>query len=166
VNITEVRPASDWPELAQTRRRGRKSRATTDKQSVSKKLHGDFLHDIRMRRMPLPLCKGNGKELMFAKATMERRWTFDFAWPEYKLAVEIEGLVILPMYTKPNAEADRRFVVMGRHASPDGIKGDMDKYNAAAQLGWYVLRFEQDRVKNKTAIDTTMRVLASKGWAP
>jgi len=51
----------------------------------------------------------------------ERRWKFDFAWPELKLAVEIEG--------------------QGRHQTFVGFRRDCDKYNAALAMGWRVLRF-------------------------
>jgi hypothetical protein len=50
-----------------------------------------------------------------------RRWRFDFAWPEVKLAVEIEG--------------------RGRHQNVVGFRKDAEKYNTAIALGWRVLRF-------------------------
>ena len=50
-----------------------------------------------------------------------RRWRFDFAWPEIKLAVEIEG--------------------QGRHQTFVGFRRDCDKYDVAVALGWRVLRF-------------------------
>lgn len=53
-----------------------------------------------------------------------RRWRFDYAIPEFKIAVEVEGGV----WTG------------GRHVSPKGFLGDMEKYNAAAVMGWKVLR--------------------------
>lgn len=60
-----------------------------------------------------------------------RKWRFDFAWPEQQTAVEIEGGV----WTR------------GRHVSPKGFLADLEKYNAAASLGWSVLRFAADQVK-------------------
>jgi hypothetical protein len=53
----------------------------------------------------------------------ERRWRFDWAWPEHKIAVEIEGGI----WTG------------GRHTSPKGFFADMEKKNAAAVLGWRIL---------------------------
>lgn len=53
-----------------------------------------------------------------------RRWRFDFAWPAHKVALEVEGGV----WTG------------GRHVSGAGFVKDMEKYNAAAVLGWRVLR--------------------------
>ena len=116
---------------------------------------------------------------LFAKAAMQRNWRFDFAWREYKVAVEIEGLIPTNLWRAtldgPSpverggviinvVKCERLLVVLGRHATIGGIKGDMEKYNAAALLGWSVLRFEQKDVKPKHAIETTMRVLAERGW--
>ena len=96
------------------------------------------------------------RQLMFAKAALGRQWRFDFSFRDYWLAVEIEGLV--------PRRIGRETVAGGRHGSIAGIKGDMEKYNSAALLGWTVLRFEQNDIRPKRAIDMTMRVLAARGW--
>lgn len=58
----------------------------------------------------------------------ERRWRFDFAFPEQRVAVEIDG--------------------RGRHQTVDGVRKDCEKMNEAARLGWRVLRFPAtDRLK-------------------
>lgn len=54
----------------------------------------------------------------------ERRWRFDYAIPEYKIALEVEGGV----WTQ------------GRHTRPQGFLGDVEKYNTATLLGWRVFR--------------------------
>lgn len=54
----------------------------------------------------------------------ERRWRFDYAIPEYKIALEVEGGV----WTQ------------GRHTRPQGFLGDVEKYNAATLMGWRVFR--------------------------
>lgn len=66
----------------------------------------------------------------------KRRWRFDFAFPDRKLAVEIEGGI----YSK------------GRHTRPIGYIKDMEKYNAASVLGWTLLRFTPQQVKSGMAI--------------
>ena len=53
-----------------------------------------------------------------------RQWRFDFAWPEHRLALEIDG-------------GSGGF---GRHSRPSGMRGDNEKINAATLLGWRVLR--------------------------
>ena len=54
----------------------------------------------------------------------ERRWRFDYAIPEYKIALEVEGGV----WTQ------------GRHTRPQGFLGDVEKYNTATLMGWRVFR--------------------------
>ena len=55
----------------------------------------------------------------------ERKWRFDFAIPEMKIAIEYEGL----MSEK------------SRHTTITGFTNDSEKYNAAQILGWRVLRY-------------------------
>jgi very-short-patch-repair endonuclease len=73
----------------------------------------------------------------------ERKFAFDFAWPEQKIACEIEG------------GTDHR----SRHTSPEGYARDCEKYNEAALLGWRVYRFTGKQVKSMQAIDFMRRVL-------
>lgn len=54
-----------------------------------------------------------------------RRWRFDFAWPDRKVAVEIDGLV----------QSGR-----GRHQTVQGVLGDAEKQEAALRAGWLVYR--------------------------
>jgi very-short-patch-repair endonuclease len=53
-----------------------------------------------------------------------RRWRVDFAWPDRRVALEIEG----GAFTR------------GRHTRGGGFVKDMEKYNAATLAGWRVLR--------------------------
>ena len=73
-----------------------------------------------------------------------RRWRFDFAWLDKKLAVEIEGGV----YNQ------------GRHTRGKGFEGDCIKYAEAALLGWQVVRFSTQQVKAGTAIEYVKKFLA------
>jgi hypothetical protein len=70
--------------------------------------------------IPDPLC-----EYIF---TTERGWRFDFAWPNGKIALEVEGGI----WTR------------GRHTRGKGFFADMEKYNRAMILGWRVLRCSPD----------------------
>lgn len=67
-----------------------------------------------------------------------RRWRFDFAWPDKKLAVEIDGGVW----------------VGGRHVRGGGFIKDCDKLNEAAALGWRVLRFTSHHLTDAAIIET------------
>lgn len=65
-----------------------------------------------------------------------RKWRFDYAWPAQKIALEVEGGVWSG----------------GRHTSPKGFHGDMEKYNSAAVLGWRILRITPKSVGTLIAI--------------
>lgn len=54
-----------------------------------------------------------------------RRWRFDYANTEHKIAIEIEGGVFTG----------------GRHTRGKGFVNDMEKYNEAVKLGWKILRY-------------------------
>lgn len=66
-------------------------------------------------------------EFRFAEG---RRWRFDFAWPEQRVAVELEGAT----WTR------------GRHTRGAGFAADCAKYNEAVALGWRVLRYTADMI--------------------
>jgi hypothetical protein len=54
-----------------------------------------------------------------------RKWRFDWAWPEFLVAVEVEG-----------GTWNRGAHVRGGH-----YESDLEKYNAAASNRWLVLRY-------------------------
>ncbi len=53
-----------------------------------------------------------------------RRWRFDFAILELKIAFEVEGGIFSG----------------GRHTRGKGFIGDMEKYNTATAMGWKIIR--------------------------
>jgi len=70
-----------------------------------------------------------------------RRWRLDYAWPDHKLAVEIEGGAW----------------ILGRHNRASGFLADMEKYNELTMLGWSLLRFTPKQVRNGTAVMVIMK---------
>lgn len=63
----------------------------------------------------------------------ERKWRFDFASTDRKVAIEIEGGV----WNR------------GRHNRPSGFINDCEKYNEAAICGWTVVRLPEPMVNPK-----------------
>ena len=72
-----------------------------------------------------------------------RRWRFDFAWPDYMLAVEVEGGVW----------------IRGAHNRGAGFIKDCIKYNEAAVLGWVVLRVAGAMITNGVALEGLERMI-------
>lgn len=75
-----------------------------------------------------------------------RRWRFDFAWPEQRVAVEVDGAT----WTH------------GRHTRGIGYAADCEKINTATEIGWRVYRFTTDQVRNGTAVMLLKRVLTTR----
>lgn len=74
-----------------------------------------------------------------------RKWRFDYAIPEHKITIEVEGGV----WTK------------GRHTRPQGFIGDMEKYNTGTLLGWRIFRVTpNDLLKTRTLELIKQAVLA------
>ena len=74
----------------------------------------------------------------------KRKWRFDFAYPERKIAIEVEGGVFSG----------------GRHTRGKGFTADCEKYNRATELGWSVYRFTTQQVRNGEAIELLTRIFA------
>lgn len=74
-----------------------------------------------------------------------RLWRFDFAWPDRKLALEVEGGTW-------SAEESR-------HTSGAGFEADCEKYNAAALAGWAVLRVTSKMIDDGRALEVLERAL-------
>ncbi|HOS16259.1 MAG TPA: DUF559 domain-containing protein [Bacteroidales bacterium] len=67
-----------------------------------------------------------------------RKWRFDYAVPDKKIAIEVEGGVW----------------TYGRHNRASGFIKDMEKYNTAAEMGWRVLRFTPDDLLKTNTLNT------------
>lgn len=86
---------------------------------------------------------GPGIKLRLAEHQL-KDWRFDFAWPGYMFAVEVEGVT-------PQG---------GRHQRIGGYKEDLKKYHAALDLGWTVYRTSGALIKNGASIALIEKRLA------
>lgn len=94
---------------------------------------------LRADGLPAPV-----EELVFAPP---RKWAFDLAYPDRKLAIECEG----------GTHSG------GRHVRGKGYENDCEKYNEAQLLGWTVLRFTMGMINNGTAIEQIRRAHENRG---
>ena len=86
--------------------------------AIVKKMTRDqmFLLTLKARNIPRPV-----PEFRFHPI---RKFRLDFAWPEYKVGLEVDGGVWSG----------------GAHGRGTGIVRDQEKTNLAAGLGWRILR--------------------------
>ena len=94
-----------------------------------------FAAQIARAKLPAPQ-----RELKFHSV---RKWRFDFAWPDYMIAVEVEGGTFSG----------------GRHTRGTGFRKDCEKYNAASLDGWTVYRVTSGMITDGTAISTTQSAI-------
>ena len=102
------------------------------------KLEDALLFQLKAAKLPQP-----EREYRFHPT---RKWRFDFAWPERRLACECEGATW----------------VNGRHTRGAGYQNDCEKYNQAALTGWRVLRFTAAIIRSGMAVTTLERALAER----
>ena len=94
------------------------------------------------------VCRDSGLPRPVAELRFhpKRRWKFDFAWPEQKVALEVEGGVW----------------VGGRHTSGAGFVKDMEKYNEATCAGWRLLRVQPKDLLTMNTVGLLRRALLSQ----
>jgi len=78
-----------------------------------------------------------------------RQWRFDFAWPDLKIACEVEGASGM---MRPCRRCGHPNPAGGRHHTADGYAKDCEKYNAAHRLGWVVQRVVSRWIGNGIAL--------------
>jgi hypothetical protein len=98
-----------------------------------------FLAMLESEGVPTPTL-----EHRFAKS-LKRQWRFDLCWPEYMIALEVEGAI----WTQ------------GRHTRGKGYEADCLKYSTAAILGWRVLRVTYGMIERGEATDLVKRALSA-----
>lgn len=120
-------------------------RRTTETQAPVNAI-ANTLHD--MEDMP-----AFSRETQFAPG---RQWAFDIAWPTLMVALEYEGNT----WAQTNGEnAKSKF---SRHTVGAGYRGDVDKYNTAASLGWLVIRVTADMVRDLAYLDPLLTAIYTR----
>ncbi len=109
-----------------------KRQATAKRGKNLTDLEADLLRDLAL--LGMPVSDDDGHEIRFHPT---RRWRLDHGWRALRLAFELEGATF----------------VGGRHTSGAGFEGDCRKYNAAALMGWQVLRFTRAMLASGEALD-------------
>lgn len=92
-----------------------------------------FWDQCRTSGIPLPV-----RQFAFAKC-IGRKYAADFAWPDERLIVEIQGGIF----------------VGGRHNHGAGFEADLERNNLASSIGWKVLQFSPRHVRSGWGLELT-----------
>lgn len=101
----------------------------------------DFARQCQALGLPVPV-----PEYRFHPT---RKWRLDYAWPDRRLALEVEGGIWM----------------RGRHTRGSGFRKDMEKYNTLAIAGWRLLRVCPADVTDGTALTWAEQALTPKDAA-
>lgn len=74
-----------------------------------------------------------------------RKWRFDYAWLDQRVALEVQGGLF----------------VQGRHSRGAALLKEHEKLNAAAALGWRVLFVTPKQIANGEALQIAQAALSS-----
>ena len=96
-----------------------------------------FLALVKRAKLPAPV-----PEFKFHPT---RRWRFDWAFPDQRVALEVEG----GAWTG------------GRHTRGKGFLADCEKYSEAAALGWRIIRVPPSELATLRTVDWLTRALAA-----
>jgi hypothetical protein len=99
-----------------------------------------LLERIERAGLPAPV-----REYQFVP---DRRWRFDLAWPDRRIAVELEGGVW----------------IRGAHTRGRGYEKDLAKYNRAGILGWTLIRMTPRQALRPESLEMIRAALARGEW--
>lgn len=104
----------------------------------------ELLLSIQLEQAGIPF----EREYRFAPP---RRWRFDFAF----LEAPEPGAVFIPLAV----EVEGGVYITGRHTRGAAFEKDVEKYNAATERGWTLLRYTPRMVEDGTAFEQICRLL-------
>ena len=113
--------------------------------------HGDFpAHVLPEPDLGKPFCLDCGRAGEAHRFVPARRWRCDFAWPEHRLAVEVQGGLF----------------VQGRHNRGAALGAEYERHAEATLRGWRVLYVTAEQVEDGTALEWIERALAEPPQRP
>lgn len=141
-------------------------------QSTIKAKHGREQHSLcghlagQLEQVGAPEFHWEGHEEGEFRFCPDRRWRFDFFFPGYDMAVEVEGGVSSHRKGKAISKAGNEYHIQSRHLTPKGFEEDALKYFYAQLYGYSVIRVTSGMVSSDAAIGMTLKMLLARGWVP
>lgn len=125
------------------------------KKKSSAHAHSKAIHKLFEEQ--LKTLKENGIEYFPEYKFCERKWRFDFILGRRAsigdwVAMKVEHLMIA-------IEIQGAIWIQGGHSRGSGYMRDIEKHNEATLLGWRILKFTPEQVKNGEAIKFIKRLL-------
>jgi hypothetical protein len=119
-------------------------------------------------------------EYAFAKA-LGRNWRFDWCWPDFKIALEVEGGMFggrvinvgVGAFEYRTIRGQKQHVPVaahsivrlgGRHNTGAGLVADVLKYSHAAILGWCVVRVTTTMVRDREVASLLTLAFRHRGY--
>ena len=117
-------------------------------------LENELMFQIKVHQLEMPILEyrfaaysvglGSGLRTRLKRAQL-KDWRFDFAWPEFMFAVEVEGIT----------------PAGGRHQTIKGFNADLKKYHHAQRLGWTVYRTGRELIRDGQAIQIIKGIISN-----
>lgn len=105
-------------------------------EGVQSDLEAALLYYLRVGGLPAPVTQ--------YKAVEGRRFVWDFAYPDRRLLIEVQG---------------GTWMEKSGHNTGTGLRRDYDKNNHAVLAGWRVLYFSKDMIEDLSAIEVIRKAL-------
>jgi very-short-patch-repair endonuclease len=140
--VTARAPIANPRLTGQARRRMSPSQLWAREAAAAKRraLEDRLAIQIRAHGLPAP-----DREYRFHPT---RRWRFDFAWEDFRVAAEVDGGTWSG----------------GRHTRGAGFERDLEKLNAATSAGWKVFRYTTTQVRTGYAVCQLRVELERAAW--
>lgn len=107
---------------------------------AARKEQKDFIQETFLQLLDQVNIERPVPEYLFHE---QRKWRFDYCWPEQKIVLEVEGGIF----------------IQGRHSRGAGMKEDFDKYNEAAIYGYRIVKVIPTELCSFTTISLLRRIL-------
>lgn len=145
------------------------------KRSVTLKQVSSFLSSEEMKQ--IKKVQASNEKILFAnhikqatgfkpvsefRFTKERRWRLDYAIPELKIAIEVEGGRFKKTTYYDKKAGKFRTHIGGRHNTATGFKNDMEKYNELAALGWLLVRTTPEELFSAQTLNIVQRCIKNR----
>jgi hypothetical protein len=133
-------------------RRGPGGRVVRGEAAKKPDYEGDLAFLLRTQQRP-PICMPEPATQYYWARELGRQFHCDFAWPTFRLIVEVEGGLWRPQG-------------VGAHAGGAAIERDIEKSQYACRLGWWLLRITEKDIKTGNALTVIQSTLERLGWKP